>query len=286
MEDVKFLSRPKETVQTLGLGVFDGFHLGHKALADKCDALMTFYPHPEFVLKDDTNLKLLTTLDERKVLFKKIFIIEFTKNFSKMTALEFLETVIKKEINPKKIVVGYDFCFGYKREGNLDFLKTWASKNNIEIECIDPFTYEGNIVKSSHIRECLTEGRFDEAVSYLGHPYLIMGEVVKGENRGSKIGFPTANVSVDFKKLVPISGVYKGRVFYANKTWPAAIYIGSKPTFGTYDRHIEVHILNFDETIYGEKLSVEITGKIRSEKQFKTTADLVSQIKEDVKLII
>ena len=95
MEDVKFLSRPKETVQTLGLGVFDGFHLGHKALADKCDALMTFYPHPEFVLKDDTNLKLLTTLDERKVLFKKIFIIEFTKNFSKMTALEFLETVIK-----------------------------------------------------------------------------------------------------------------------------------------------------------------------------------------------
>ena len=283
MEEVNFLSKPKEKTNILGLGVFDGFHLGHQELANKCDALMTFYPHPEFVLHDKTTLKLLTTLDERKDIFSKIFIIEFTKEFSRLSASDFLNQVIKKQIGPKKIVVGYDFSFGHNREGNIPFLKEWGKKNNIEIECVEPHTYNGKIVKSSYIRDCLKEGAFKEAISYLGHPYLIKGAVVKGENRGHKMGFPTANISVSYKKLVPACGVYKGHVLYKNKQLPAAIYIGNKPTFGNYDRQIEVYILDFNDSIYGEIISIELTEKIRSEKQFKTEEDLITQIKKDIK---
>ncbi|RAP38149.1 riboflavin biosynthesis protein RibF [Candidatus Marinamargulisbacteria bacterium SCGC AAA071-K20] len=286
MAEINFLSKPTNPIQTLGLGVFDGFHLGHKALSNNCDALLTFYPHPEFVLRKDTTLKLLTTIEERKAIFKNMFIIEFTKDFSKLTATQFLEDVIKKEINPKKIIVGYDFCFGYKREGDLSLLKDWGTKNNIEIETIEPFKHHGVIVKSSHIRESLKEGRFDEAIANLGHPYLIKGEVVEGENRGSKIGFPTANVQVDAKKLVPASGVYEGTVFYQDQKLKAAIYIGKKPTFGNFQKHIEVHILNFNKQIYGDILSVWLCKKIRSEKKFNSTQDLINQIQKDVKSII
>ena len=284
MEEINYLSEPNQSIDTLGLGVFDGFHLGHQELFKHCDALLTFYPHPEFVLKPDTQLKLLTTLNERREIIPSIFIIEFTKSFSQLSPQAFLQALLEK-INPKKIIVGFDFRFGHKKEGDINTLKKWGDTNNIEIKTIEPFYFNDELVKSSAIRTYLEIGKFDEAITLLGHSYLIKGTVVNGENRGSEIGFPTANLDVDPKKLIPSPGVYKGRAKVKGVVLDAAIYIGNKPTFGVYKKQIEVHILNFDDSIYGSKITIDLTGKIRDEKQFNSKDELVNQIKKDVESI-
>lgn len=279
---VKFLSKGSNKTSVLGIGVFDGFHKGHQYLAKQCDSLLSFYPHPSAVLKKVSEIKLLTTLEERLHYFPNLFSIDFTPEFASISAETFLKMVVLEQIKPEKCIIGYDFKFGKDRLGNIQMLERWGEENNVEIEIIEPISSSDEIVKSSKIRTYLNDGYFDRAIGLLGHSYLIMGKVIKGEQRGRKMGFPTANIAVPDEKLIPDCGVYKGKIRVQGQSYLSAVYIGKKPTFGVYHKQIEAHILNFNESIYDEKVSLELTGKIRSEMKFDSSEDLISQIKNDV----
>ena len=268
-------------INCLGLGVFDGIHLGHQQLLNQADALLTFEPHPISILKNIT-VQRLTTAKELPFYIPQLFTLEFTKNISEMSAEDFLNKIILAEINPKKIVVGYDYHYGHKREGNIDTLKLWGKQNNIEIIEIEPFLYKEQLVKSRIIRTAITETNFNQGIEWLGHSYLIKGIVIEGEGRGKKIGFPTANIKVEANKCIPQYGVYKGKTSIKGKTYKAMIYIGNKPTFNSNFTAIEIHILNFNTSIYNQEIDVFLEEKIRNHKKFESTDQLIQQIEKDI----
>lgn len=269
-------------IHCLGLGVFDGIHLGHQQLLKHADALLTFEPHPISVLK---NIKVnrLTTAEELPYYVPQLFTLEFNQNTATMSANQFLDDIILKQINPKKIVVGYDYHYGHNREGNIETLIAWGIKNSIEIIEIEPFTYKEQLVKSRVIRTALTEKNFNQGIKWLGHSYLMKGTVIKGEGRGHQIGIPTANIKVAPLKCIPQYGVYKGKANYNNKLFNAMIYIGDKPTFNSNYTSIEVHILDFNNMIYNESIDIFIEEKIRDDIKFKSKDDLIKQIHQDIK---
>jgi riboflavin kinase/FMN adenylyltransferase len=277
-----FLNSPKQPIHTLGIGVFDGMHRGHQAIASLCDALLTFYPHPDWVLGKNKTLKLLTTPAERRHYFPHSISARFTRKLASLSAEEFLHAIIETHLSPKRIVVGYDFAFGYKKQGSVAFLKEWASSRGIDVVEIPPITYQGKTVRSAWIREALQTGQFDTAIACLDHSYLMMGTVISGEGRGRTIGFPTANLKVSRHKLIPASGVYSGTVTLQNSSYPAMIYIGKKPTFGGTTQTLEVHLLDFSGHLYGKQLQVHFTQKIRGELKFESIEALTNQIRADI----
>ncbi len=185
-------------------------------------------------------------------------------------------------MNPKKIVVGYDYYFGTKRSGTPEYLKQWGNKNNIDITIISPFTLNKTIVKSKHIRKLIQESKFKEAINFLGHPYLIKGIVVKGDQRGRSLGFPTANLDVETTKLIPQTGVYSGYIILNNITYKTFIYIGTKPTFGGQTKTIEAYIHEFSGNLYKKEIGIHIEKFIRKEIKFNSSNDLIMQIKNDL----
>lgn len=286
MPKIQLFGCPRNPIHTLGLGVFDGLHLGHKTLASQCQALLTLNPHPAVVLGKDPDLKMLTTLREMHYFFPQIIHLPFTKKLSAVKPEFFLNEVILKQVKPARIVVGYDYRFGSGRTGDFDFLTSWGHTHNIQTEQIPAFRHEGHLVKSSDIRDALTRGDFAHGLSLLGHPYLIVGSVVHGEGRGKKIGFPTANLKLPTQKLIPQLGVYGGYILFGKKQIKAIIYIGKKPTFaGEHDVTVEVHIPDFNESLYGRQLAVFLTHKIRGEATFPNVDALIKQIKLDLKRI-
>ena len=267
---------------SIGLGVFDGLHRGHQQIACQADYLLSLFPHPRHVLTGKT-VRYLTLPHELMLLNSNIDILNFTIEVSQLSAIEFLNDILLQLFKPKKIVVGYDYQFGNQRKGNYTLLKEWGAKHQVEITQIAPFKYKDRLVKSSVIRKLLHDDQFQEAVDLLGHPYLISGEVVHGDGRGKTLGFPTANLKVNADKLVPSKGVYKGYVTIENQRFSCLINIGNNPTFNGHELKIEVHIAHFDRSLYGEKLTVFMTDKIRGEKQFQDKAALIDQIKKDCK---
>ncbi|RAP31576.1 hypothetical protein DID76_02600 [Candidatus Marinamargulisbacteria bacterium SCGC AG-414-C22] len=275
-------SQPKKPLITgLALGVFDGIHRGHQQLLNQANALLTFNPHPAEIIKN-ASVSRLTTIDEMTTYCPNIFTLTFTPTIAKMSALDYLNNIIKKEINPKKIIVGYDYNFGTNREGNIELLKQWGNQQNIIIQEIAPFTYKSQLIKSRVIRTAITNGNFNQGIDWLGHDYLIKGIVIKGDGRGKKLGFPTANLAVPPNKCIPQNGVYQGSVIHNHNTYKAMIYIGNKPTFNQHQQSIEVHILDFNQNIYDTPLNVFISKKIRDEKTFSSTTALINQIKQDI----
>ncbi len=277
----KLSSNLTPPILSLGLGVFDGMHQGHQEIAKACTALLTFYPHPDKVLKKNIGAKALSTLAELRHYFPHLLVLHFTKDIAKMSPKEFLDSIILTQ-KPKQIVVGYDFKFGSKKTGDIPFLKKWALKNNIKVIEIPPKCLKDKPIKSSAIRQLLLDNNFEEALQLLGHSYLIIGTVTRGEGRGKKIGFPTANLKVPRYKQIPESGVYFGNVEIKKKWLPAMIYIGKKGTFGTHPLGIEVHILNFEGNLYKKRLTIEIHYKIREDMKFLTTSHLIAQIQSDI----
>jgi riboflavin kinase / FMN adenylyltransferase len=269
-------------VESLGLGVFDGLHRGHRALTDQCDAILTFHPHPNSILKKDSDLKYLSTVDELQTLFPHLITLRFTRELSQLSARTFLDTILLEQIKPKRIVVGYDYRFGYKREGDFTFLKAWSDAHNIEAVCVSPFEDGGAPVKSGRIRHLILTGQFDEALTLLGHPYLLSGEVIKGDGRGRALGFPTANLQVSSIKLIPSKGVYAGHIEIDGQRHLCIIYIGNKPTFSGEDKGVEVHIPGFKGDLYGRHLMVSLTRFIRGEQTFVSSDALVAQIEADL----
>lgn len=298
MKVLKELSGGIDSGTAITVGSFDGVHLGHKAIFDKLIAsasndnlksvIVTFDPHPRKVLGGaNQNLKLLTTLDEKIPLFEQlgidlIQIIRFTKEFSRLSYVEFVENILVGKLNVREMVIGHDHHFGRDREGGWDKLIELGNRHGFSVKQVDPLTTNGKIISSSVIREYLEEGAIEKANEFLGRNYSIRGRVVKGDGRGKEIGYPTANIRLDDPdKVVPKRGVYAVDVIYDNNAFKGMMNIGYRPTFNFDPLTLEVHIFNFSAYIYEKSLSVRFKKYIRDEKKFGSANELIAQLNQD-----
>jgi riboflavin kinase/FMN adenylyltransferase len=282
------------------LGIFDGVHRGHMALLDCLvsrarerrgeSVIITFSPHPRLVLEQNNiSLSFLTTMEEKKVLLKNakvdhLIIIEFTTEFSKIPACDFVKDILVEKIGTKHLIIGYDHHFGRKGEGDFNTIKKCSEELDFIVEQVQGYKTEEGAISSSLIREALLKGRVDEANKWLGYYYSVSGIVIEGRKIGRTIGFPTANIKPDSQyKLIPGNGVYAVEVQLNNNLYPGMLSIGSNPTVNTDDRFrsIEVHILNFDKDIYGEKISIIFRKKLRDENKFDNLEQLTAQMGRD-----
>ena len=267
----------------LALGIFDGFHRGHQALADQADALVTLSPHPELLFDPNSSLRYLSTLDELRCYHPQVFALDFTSAIASLSASEFLDQVLLDQFSPSKLVCGHDYRFGKKKEGDVTLLKEWSQTHGILVSVLDEVSDSGQVFRSGAIRQLIDAGTFEAALESLGHAYLIKGTVVKGDGRGRGLGFPTANLDLDPLKCIPQNGVYRGFMITDSQKLDAIIYIGGKPTYGAHSRSVEVHVLDFSDSLYGDDIVVGLNGFIRGEQQFDSSEALVAQIKADIK---
>ena len=282
----------------LTIGNFDGVHIGHRQLLKKiksdCHAkdlkfvVVTFTPHPQKILHPEKEHFLISSYDQRRELLKKSgveFLIEisFDRDFSTLSPETFLKDYLLNYPALKTIYLGYDFAFGANKKGGHDLAKMICEQRGIEVEIQPKFEHHGHVVSSSLIREKLTSGKIAEVEAILGRPFSLEGMVVKGEGRGKKIGYPTANIQVSSDLIVPHKGVYVTRTTHKGMTYQSVTNIGNNPTFKNGNQlHIETHLFDFDSEIYGEMLEIEFLHKIRDERKFPTVNDLIDQIKCDV----
>lgn len=286
----------------LTIGTFDGVHLGHRkiitALCDRAKALngesvlFTFDPHPrKVVAPGETNLRLLTTLEEKIALLEQsgidhLIIYPFTREFSQLTYEEFVERVLVNQIHTKFLVVGYDHKFGKDRQGDYEFLKKCASRFDFHIEKLDVLLMNEAHVSSTKIREAIQRGDFQTANAFLGYPFALHGTVVEGQKLGRKIQFPTANVeTTDPDKIIPGYGVYAVKVKVRNQQFLGMLNIGSRPTVNhnADNRSIEVHLFDFQSEIYGEPIELVFFNKLREEQKFASLDELKEQLAMDKK---
>ena len=281
------------------VGTFDGVHLGHvkiinslKEFAEKDNlksTLITFDPHPRVVLQQVApfKTKLLTKLDERLELLQnqgldQVIIAKFSRQFSELDYKDFIKNILLEKVNTKVLVVGYDHGFGKDRSGNFDEMSKISKEFNFEVYRETAIKINGKTVSSSKIREFIDTGKVSDAALMLGRKYTINGVVIKGEGRGKKLKFPTANLQItnDYK-LFPKEGVYAVDCIIHDKVFRGMSNIGIKPTFGGMQKTIEIHILDFEDDIYGEKIVVQFIKRLRNEKKFKNEKELIKQLKID-----
>ncbi len=281
--------------RALVVGNFDGVHLGHqhllKSLIQKSKeknlipSVMMFNPHPLYVLEKDYAPCLLSTIEERVYHIKSlgiedITLIEFNKEFSQMSAKDFLKHIVYEKLNTKLLIVGYDWRYGAKREGEFELAKEMGEVLGFEVIPSTPYMVNGHIISSTLIRRLLKEGNLKDAKTYLGRDYNIRRRVIRGKSLGSKIGFPTANIE-DTSNMCLKEGVYAVRV--EDKYLGVANY-GKRPTVdNTLENILEVHILDFNKNLYGNYLNISFLGFLREEKKFDSIGTLKSQIQEDIK---
>jgi riboflavin kinase / FMN adenylyltransferase len=284
-------------------GTFDGVHEGHqiiinrlKQIASEIDGetvLLTFNPHPRMVLfPENKDLKLLNTLDEKIEKLEKagidhLIIHPFNKEFSQLSSLDFVRNILVNQFSTKKLVIGYNHRFGKNREGSFKHLKEFGYTYGFEVEEIPAQEVDNVNVSSTKIREALTQGNIKLANNFLGYAYNLVGTVVHGEKIGRTLGFPTANIVVDDKlKLIPAVGVYFVEVDFMEKKYKGMLNIGNKPTLNRHlDRSLELHILEFENEIYDQKISVSFIDKIREEVKFDSLEELKKQLEVDKKFV-
>jgi riboflavin kinase/FMN adenylyltransferase len=282
------------------IGNFDGVHIGHQALfhevIETAEAIggtscaMTFEPHPLRVLKQNNHPPLITLYEQKLELIERsgievLICVPFTRTFAGLAAAEFIEDILVRKIGMKAIIVGEDYSFGKKREGNIDFLKSYAARCNFEVivaNWIKASKHLPGRISSTRIRELVIAGNMAQAHKMLGRFYQIRGQVVTGRNRGGKLlGFPTANINLH-DELCPKTGIYAVTVEYNDRKYKGVANIGYSPTFDDGEFTIEVHILDFEDDIYGEKIRVNFNKRIREEIKFNNISELSDQIKKDV----
>ena len=276
----------------LCLGNFDGVHLGHQALfrvAEKHGpaAVLTFEPHPGKILQPDLAPQLISPLPRKLELLNEqglqaVIVQPFSREYAQ-TSPQAFEEVLFSKLKVAHVVVGYDFTYGAKRGGTLETLKSAAQNWGAQLHVVAPVTVEGVVASSSRIREYVLEGRVGAARRLLGRWFDLDGTVVSGDARGRTIGFPTANVETA-NEVRPAPGVYAVKVrLQGERVWRSgAANIGIKPTFGGKDVTIEVHLLDFHQDLYGQKMRVQFVERLRSEMRFASVQALKSQISRDV----
>ena len=282
----------------LTLGTFDGVHIGHQSIVRQLNknaqkiggesVLLTFYPHPRYVIfPDDQKLKLLTTIEERSRMLENygldhLIIQEFTPEFSRIKSVNFVRDVLVNKLKVNKLIIGYDHHFGRNREGNFQELANLSDLYGYEIQKIEPQRHQDVSVSSSKIRKLILEDEIKIASDYLGHLFCLKGIIVKGKQRGRSIGYPTANILIDNKwKLLPTDGSYAVWTEVDGQKYKAMMNIGFNPTFPLEKRTVEVHILDFNEDIYGKEMRVSVVQKLRNEKKFNSVGELQNTLEID-----
>lgn len=284
----------------LTIGTFDGVHLGHQKIIQQLNSeakkiggesvLFTFYPHPRMVLYPESHgLKLIQTQAEkldklRRIGLENIIVHPFTKEFSRLTALEFVRDFLVNKLNVKVLVIGYDHQFGRNREGSLSFLKEISETYGFEVIEIKAQEINEVNVSSTKIRNAILEGDMEKVTSFLGEPYELHGTVVAGKAIGRELGFPTANVVIDSElKLMPKEGVYAVSVRLKDDSiHQGMMNIGVRPTLDDDDaKSIEVHLFDFNRDIYGEVVQIEMFSHVRDEQKFDSITALKKQLVKD-----
>ncbi len=278
----------------IAIGNFDGVHLGHQkiiqALVEEAEKiglpslLLTFHPHPETILSK-REINLLQTLDQRineinKHRVQMTVILPFDKQFASLTAEEFIKRIIQDKFKAKEIIVGDNFRFGRKREGDVKKLREFAGQYGFTVVSVPPVKKQSFIVSSSLIRDQLMRGDVETANILLGRPYEIKGTVVKGKSRGKTLGFPTANIHTANDIAPP--GVFISKIGLGSKIFPSVTHVGTKPTFNEREPIIESYIIDYKNDIYGKSLRVFFLKKIRDEIKFEDSDALSLQIRKDL----
>ena len=283
----------KETVLTVG--VFDGVHQGHRHLlrrlvecagSDYLPTVLTFTNHPITVLRPGVEVAYITSPGERVRLLKEqgielVVPLDFTPELSRVSAGDFTATLVKT-LRMKGLVAGPDSTLGRDREGDIDFLKQKGSELGFWVEVVDPLIIDGELVKSRRIRSGLEEGDVATCARLLGRKYSLEGLVVKGDQRGAELGFPTANLEIDPRMALPGDGVYATWATIGGLRRPSATSIGIRPHFGLSERMVEVYVMDFNADLYGQRLNVEFVRKLRDQQSFSSVEELIGQIDQDV----
>lgn len=284
-------------------GTFDGVHVGHKKILSRLTevarksegetVVITFWPHPRLVLyPDDTQLKLLNTFEEKAALLKRegiqhVLRIPFTKEFSQLSSEEFIRKILVEKIGTKKLVIGYDHHFGKNREGSFEQLKVNGPAYGFDVEEIPRQDVDHVTVSSTTIRRAIESADIELANHLLGQRYSLSGRVIKGDQLGRQLGYPTANIEIDsIHKLIPADGIYAVHVRHADNLYKGALYIGNRPTVDGTRKVIEVNIFNFAKDIYGESLTIEFHTFIRGDKKLNSLEELKDQITLDKEQVL
>lgn len=281
----------------LTIGTFDGMHIGHQKILDRvfktakekelASLVLTFFPHPRMVLQKESNLKLIHTIEERKIILEKsglehLIVHPFSKEFSRLTATEFVRDVLVHQLNIKHIIIGYDHRFGRNRTANIEDLKDFGELYDFTVEEISAQDINEVAVSSTKIRKAIQEGNLVVANEYLGSSFELNGVVARGRGIGKTIAFPTANIKIDESyKIIPKSGVYIAKAVIEGKEYTGMMNIGSNPTVNGTEQSIEIHLFDFNADIYHKNISVEILKRIRDERKFDSIALLQNQLKKD-----
>jgi len=285
----------KKTILTLG--TFDGVHIGHKKILEKVtqnvengkyeSLVLTFFPHPRMVLREQSEVKLLNTISEKIDLLEKtgienLVIHPFDESFSRLTAQEFVKTVLVDQFHIKKIIIGYDHRFGRNRTADINDLIAFGKQYDFEVEQISVQEINDVSVSSTKIRKALLEGNMALANEYLGYDYFLTGTVFNGKQLGRTIGFPTANLKIkENYKLIPKNGVYVVKSIINQKTVFGMMNIGYNPTVAGENLSIEIHYFDFDTDLYNHEVSVSIMQYLRPEQKFESVDLLKEQLKKD-----
>jgi len=283
----------------VGLGNFDGVHLGHQKLIRELVAhakkiqghslIFTFHPHPAAVLHPGKAPPLLLNCRSKKNMIARLGVdvllrVPFTLDFARTAPEDFITQILCQNLGARAVFVGYNYTFGYRGRGTPALLREYSEKCNYTLHVIPPVVVDEQGVSSTLIRQLLKDGEVAEAARYLGYNPFVEGVVVAGDRRGSTLGFPTANLEPDGEMLLPANGVYSVQVPVNGATYLGVANVGVRPTFyGRNSRpNIEVHLLDFQGDLYGQSIQVHFIRRLREERRFASPQDLVAQIKEDI----
>ncbi|MAV22215.1 MAG: bifunctional riboflavin kinase/FAD synthetase [Candidatus Marisimplicoccus sp.] len=285
----------KRSVVTIG--TFDGIHLGHQEILSRLikssknkdlnSVVLTFFPHPRIILNKYNEVKMIDTLDEKIIHLNEIgidslIIHPFDRNFSLLSANQFIKDFLVDKLKIKHIIIGYDHRFGKGREASVTDLKNYANDYDFTVEEIKAQEIEKITVSSTKIRNSINQGDIKTTEKYLGRYFNLTGKVVKGDGLGKKINYPTANIFIEETyKIIPKDGVYLVETIIKDKLFNGMMNIGHRPTIGTKNKSIEVHLFNFNEDIYGQVISIKMISKIRDEKKFSSIQALKEQLVKD-----
>jgi len=295
---VRNISKYKEEYPTvITIGTFDGVHIGHLKILNKIinhakdtalkSSVLTFFPHPRMVLQKDANIKLLNTIDEKITILEKLgldilIIHPFTKEFSRLTAIEFVRDILVNTLYIKRVVIGYDHRFGRNRTANIKDLITFGSTYNFTVDEIPAQEIDEVSVSSTKIRNALEDGDIETANSYLGYEYMLTGTIIKGKGIGKQLGYPTANLNIaEDYKLIPKNGAYVVNSSIADKTVYGMMNIGFNPTVNGTEKSIEINFFDFDTDLYDQKIQVNILVRLRDEHKFESIDALKAQLAKD-----
>lgn len=285
------------------IGTFDGVHQGHREIISRITQLakdingetviLTFFPHPRMILHpEDQDLKLITTIGEKAALLEQLgvdhlIITPFSRDFSNQTAEEYIHDILVNKIGTKKIVIGYDHRFGKDRQGGLAELQQVGPQYGFDVVEIPEQDINAVAVSSTRIREALLAGDIAKANAFLGYSFYITGKVIKGDQLGRQLGYPTANLQVlEQYKLIPADGIYASKVYVNGTAYKGMSYIGSRPTINGMTRNIEVNIFDFNQDIYNQEIRMEFIDFVRGDIKFSSLDELVVQLGKDKEAVL